>query len=330
MKRHSTPNHGGAVWRLQEGQDSRSIGPAQAVALNRLQRRRSRFLAARVVRQFESWARDRGDLVDIGISETAYILGSDAVSVEELEAREMLDTPAARLREFGFSCARLSSVPSHVLATAAANKLLKTSGIDAANVDAIFYAGATPQSHTVGTDDPSSAFNYPVAQLQYELDLTRATAFGISQVGCLGMMASVALARDYLCAHEDASRVLCVSSDVLPAGCKREMIYNVISDGACAALVEKNCARNRICANRRITKGYYWDSIARKNEIAAAYFPTARTIIRDAIADAHINSSDIACILPHNVSLRSWEILLGLLQIDRERLFADNIGRIAH
>ncbi len=268
--------------------------------------------------------------MDVGISGIEYILGSDAVSVEELEAQGLLDTPALRLREFGFGCARLSRFPSHVLATAAAKKLLKTSGIDTASVDAIFYAGAMPQSHAVETDHPLSVFNYPVAQLQYELELTRATAFGISQAGCVGMMASVALASDFLSSHEDASRVLCVSSDVLPAGQKREMIYNVISDGACAVLVEKKCTRNRICAYRQITKGYYWDSVVRKNEIAAAYFPTARTIIRDTLEDAHVNFSQVACVLPHNVSLRSWEILLGLLQINRERLFADNISKIAH
>jgi 3-oxoacyl-[acyl-carrier-protein] synthase III len=301
------------------GQNLRRLVPAEIV-------RRGE----KVMRQFKSYPRYRGDRVDIGVSETEYVLGSAAVSVEELEAREMLDSPASRLREFGFSCARLSLVPSHVLATDAAKKLLKSSGIEPASVDAIFYAGATPPSHTLETDNPLSAFNYPVARLQYELELTRATAFGISQAGCLGMMASVAIARDYLCAHEDASRVLCVSSDVLPAGCKREMIYNVVSDGACAALIEKNCTRNRICAYRQITKGYYWDSITRKNEIAAAYFPTARTIMGDTLADAHLDFSEVACILPHNVSGRSWELLLGLLRINREKLFVDNISKIAH
>jgi 3-oxoacyl-[acyl-carrier-protein] synthase-3 len=108
------------------------------------------------------------------------------------------------------------------------------------------------------------------------------------------------------------------------------MMYNVISDGACAVLLEKKCGRNRILAYRQITKGYYWDAIARKNEITAAYFPTARNIVRDALADAGLDSSDISCILPHNVSLRSWEILLGLIQIGREKLFAENIAKMAH
>ena len=266
----------------------------------------------------------------VGISAIEYALGSDAVSVEELEARGLLDSPAARLREFGFTCAQLSRDSSYALAAAATNRLLDTAGIDRASVEAVFYAGATPGSHAVETSDPLSAFNYPVAQLQYELELTRATAFGVSQVGCLGMTASVALARDFLLSNKSASRALCVSADVLPTGCKREMIYNVISDGACAVLVEKECERNRILAYRQITKGYYWNSIAQKNEIAAAYFPTARNIVHDTLADAHLDSSNISCILPHNVSLRSWEILLGLIQISREKLFAENISKIAH
>jgi 3-oxoacyl-[acyl-carrier-protein] synthase-3 len=266
----------------------------------------------------------------VGISAIEYVLGSDAVSVEELEARGLLDSPAVRLREFGFARAHLSPDSPYALATVAANRLLETTGTDRASIEAIFYAGATPGSHAVESPDPMSAFNYPVAQLQYELELTRATAFGVSQLGCLGMMASVALAKDFLLSSQGAGRALCVSTDVLPEGCKREMIYNVISDGACAVLVERQCARNRILAYRQITKGYYWNSIAQKNEIAAAYFPTARNIVRDTLADAHLDPANVSRILPHNVSLRSWEILLGLIQIGREKLFAENISKIAH
>lgn len=270
------------------------------------------------------------NFVDIGISAIEYTLGSDSVSVEELELQGLLDSSASRMREFGFKRAHISREPAHALATAATKKLFETNCIDPNSVDAIFYAGATPGSHAIQTPDPLSAFNYPVAQLQYELELTRAAALGISQAGCLGMMTSVALARDFLRANQGAKRVLCVSADVLPDGVKREMIYNLISDGACAVLVEKDCRRNRILAYRQITKGYYWDSIERKNEIAAAYFPTARNIIRDILGEAQISPSNLTYIIPHNVSLRSWEILLGLLQIDRAKLYAENIGKIAH
>ena len=271
------------------------------------------------------------DLPQIGVSCVEYVLDSNSVSLEQLETRGLLVSPAERLRAFGFSEVKLSSETPHELANRAAQKLLEAGDIDPLTVDAVFYVGATPASHAVGSPAAMSAFNYPVAWLQYELGMSRAVAYGVSQLGCAGLMTAVSSARDYLVSRPQASRVVCVSSDVLPEGCKREMIYNVISDGACALLVEKSQQpRNRILAYRQLTKGYYWDSIARKNEIAAAYFPTARTVIRETLAEAHTELSEIAWILPHNVSARSWEILLGLLETGGERLFTQNISKIAH
>src|SRR5207247_6035056 len=100
--------------------------------------------------------------------------------------------------------------------------------------------------------------------------------------------------------------------------------------GAFAVLVEKETAGNRILAHRQITKGYYWDSGARKNEIVAAYFPTAQHIVRETLARARLETGDIAWILPHNVSRRSWEILLGLLGFPREKLWTENIAAKGH
>jgi 3-oxoacyl-[acyl-carrier-protein] synthase-3 len=40
--------------------------------------------------------------------------------------------------------------------------------------------------------------------------------------------------------------------------------------------------------------------------------------------------ADVDWIIPHNVSLRSWEILLGLIGCPREKLYSDNIGRVGH
>jgi 3-oxoacyl-[acyl-carrier-protein] synthase-3 len=266
----------------------------------------------------------------VGITAIEYVLGTETVSIRELEARGMLETPASRLQEFGFHCVRLSLASSSEMGLRAAQKLLETGCVDPESVDAIFYAGATPQSHAVGTDDSRSAFNYPVAQLQYELELTRAVTMGVSQLGCAGLMTAVSLARSFLISHESAMRVLCVSSDVLPAGSRREMIYNVISDGACALLVEKGATRNRIVDYRQVTKGYYWDLTTKKNEIAAAYFPTARAIMQDTLRKCEIDWTSVGLILPHNVSLRSWEILLGLVGAPAEKLFSDNIPRFGH
>jgi len=266
----------------------------------------------------------------VGVTAIEYVLGAETVSVEELENRGLLETPAGRLQEFGFHCVHLSQEPAHELGLRAARKLLEAASVDPESVDAIFYVGATPHGHAISIDDPRSAFNYPVAHLQYELELTRAITAGISQLGCAGLMTAVSMARNFLIANESATRVLCVSSDVFPAGSRREMIYNVISDGACALLVEKGAEKNRILDYRQVTKGYYWDLTTKENEIAAAYFPTARAIMQDTLRDCGIDWSSVGLILPHNVSLRSWEILLGLIGAPAEKLFAANIARFGH
>src|SRR5690606_32927857 len=112
--------------------------------------------------------------------------------------------------------------------------------------------------------------------------------------GCLGLMSSIMLARSVLQADASVRRALCVSVDVLPEGSTREILFNVISDGACAVLLERGDGPNRIVSERQVTKGYYWDCEALGNEIVAAYFPTARAIIRDTLGAAGLAPDDIA------------------------------------
>jgi 3-oxoacyl-[acyl-carrier-protein] synthase III len=268
--------------------------------------------------------------VSIGISHIAYELPGEAVELEELHLRGLLETPPERLRQFGFARAYLSNRPGEETALSAAQRLMEQSKVRPSDIGTIFYAGAIPQSHVAGGCASKNPFNYPVAQLQYELGLERAMAIGISQVGCMGLNSAVALARDFLLSNGDAQHVLCVSADVLPRGAKREILYNVISDGACAVLVSRGAERNRWLYRRQVTKGYYWDSVGKKNEIIAAYFPTAQHLIRSTLEGAGVTTDDIRWIIPHNVSRRSWEILLDLVELPMDRLFAANIPRVGH
>jgi 3-oxoacyl-[acyl-carrier-protein] synthase-3 len=121
-----------------------------------------------------------------------------------------------------------------------------------------------------------------------------------------------------------------VGVDVVPPGAKREVVYNVLSDGACAVLVSRPWERLRPVTFRQVTKGYYWDSPARRDEIVAAYFPTARNVIRDAVTAAGLTLDDISLVVPDNVSARSWSILLDLLDVPEERAFLGNAARKGH
>jgi 3-oxoacyl-[acyl-carrier-protein] synthase-3 len=133
-----------------------------------------------------------------------------------------------------------------------------------------------------------------------------------------------------LLAEPDLGMALCVAADRFPSHAPREMVYNVVSDAACAALLRRDAPRNRILACGHVTKGALWDAGEMENEIIAAYFPTARTVVHETLARAGLEPADIDWIVPHNVSLRSWEILLGLLGLPRDRLYADNIARVGH
>lgn len=266
-----------------------------------------------------------------GITAITYALPERTLDLHALRERGLLESPVDVLAQFGFGSIHVSDRPADELALVALRRLIDTHNIDPKSVDALLYAGAIPESHRVAdAGGELEGFNYPVARLQYECGVMNALTMGIAQGGCTGLMTAVALAVNHLHAHPEAQRVICVSADVLPPDRKREILYNVISDGACALLIERKAVRNRILAHRHIAKGYYWNAAARRNEIVAAYFPTARTIVRDTLTASGLSPDDIALIVPHNVSLRSWQILLPLLGMSPDRLFADNIATKGH
>jgi 3-oxoacyl-[acyl-carrier-protein] synthase III len=269
----------------------------------------------------------------VGIRAMSYRLGSSEVSLEDLDAEGLLTSPVEVLRSFGFDRVRLaeSEEERRGLARAAAEDLLGENDVDPTEIDVvILFGGLASESAPPGEDgDLIRRFRYPVGRLQHELGLTRAVAFALGQQGCAALLSALRVARSLLVA-EEARHVLCVGVDVVPAGAGREVVYNVLSDGACAILVSRQWERLRPVSFRQVTKGYYWDSPARRDEIVAAYFPTARNVIRDAVGAAGLTLDDVSLVVPDNVSARSWEILLDLLEVPQERAFLGNAARKGH
>ena len=280
--------------------------------------------------------------LSVGIDALTYYLPPSSLTLAELEQRGALRGPASTLASFGFQHARVAESESHVdMAMHTVRALLEETGTSPDEIDLVLYAGALTSSSTMECAaaaegyvlqmrDLMDFFKYPVSRLQSELDFANASVAGIDQQGCAAIFSGVRLARATLLAEPDVRTVLCVSADRLPHGASREVVYNLVSDGACAMLLRRNAARNRILATHQVTKGAFWDSGSLENEIIAAYFPTARTVIEDTLRKARLTLDDIDWIIPHNVSLRSWEILLGLIGCPREKLFSANIGRVGH
>ncbi len=280
-----------------------------------------------------------------GIEEVATYLPAESASLEQLKDRGLINGSVATLRSFGFDRVHLAGDESNVdMAVCAARKLLDETDTDPDAIGLILYATALSSSATMSDvgksqvesgpvlqlDDVSDLFKYPVSLLQSELDLPNASVMGVNQAGCASIFAALRLARAMIASESELDSVLCVSADKFPAGRPRDLIYNVVSDGASAALVRREASRNRIVECAQVTKGALWDGGSLENEIVAAYFPTAKSLIERTLANAGLTIDDIALVIPHNVSARSWEILGKLIGCPRDRIYMENIRCAGH
>jgi len=279
---------------------------------------------------------------EVGIDAASYWLPPKTLTLDELCQQGALRSSPDVLASFGFRHVRIAEDESHVdMALQAAGSLLRESMVDPEEIDFVLFAGGLTSSATmIRTPPPEGSvlhmrtveefFQYPASYLQTELGLTNAAVAGIDQQGCASVFSAIRLGRAMLMAEDDKELILCVSADRLPAGAPREMVFNAMSDGAAAVLLRRGASRNRVVACHQITKGAMWETDTVEHEVVAAYFPTARSVILDTLRKADLTMDDIKWIIPHNVSLRSWEILLGLLECPLEKLYSDNIARVGH
>lgn len=279
-----------------------------------------------------------------GIHSIAEYLPASVATVGELHERGLLRGSPDTLRSFGFDTVHLAGEESNIdMAIAAAESVLEETDIDRDEIGMILYAAALNSSSTLwdgndgsphGTvlqlDGVPDLFKYPASLLQSELDLPNASVVGINQIGCASIFAALRMARALIVAEDDLKAVLCVSADKFPAGRHRDLAYNLVSDGACATVVRRGGGRNRIVECTQVTKGALWDSEEIENEIIAAYFPTATALVERTLAKAGLKMDDISLVIPHNVSLRSWEILGRLIGCPADRIYTENIARVGH
>ena len=201
----------------------------------------------------------------------------------------------------------------------------KDAAVVRAEVDVLLWASALGEAHHCLGAAPGGGvlerFCYSGSRLQDELALDRATVCGIAQQGCAGMFSALRQARALLVAEPALEHILCVGTDALPQGVSREILYNVISDAACAAVVSRERPRLHWRAFQQISKGYYWDVPAKQSEIIAAYFPSARAAIQGALGRAGLQAHEIDLVIPTGVNATSWPILLRLCGIPEERLY---------
>lgn len=274
----------------------------------------------------------------VSLAGISYALPAASRSVAELGAAGLLQSEPALLERFGFGRVGVAEAESpYELALRAAGRLLEERGVEPEEVGLLVWAGTPGTPAFAPAAAPPAAgwlrtterFRFPATRLQYELGLTHASVVALDQLACTGLFGAVRLARA-LCLADGVERALCVGAEFFPADAGREAIFNCTSDAACAVLVERGGERNRLVAATHVTKGYYWDADALRDEVVASYFPTARHVIESTLAAAGWSAAEVDWVIPHNVSLRSWELLLGLAGLRGARFWGANIARLGH
>jgi 3-oxoacyl-[acyl-carrier-protein] synthase-3 len=216
------------------------------------------------------------------------------------------------------------------LALAAARGALLDAALEPDQIDLVIWASARPENHLRPADDGMRAagaglmdgFRYASGWLQETLELHNAEVMAVAQQGCSTMFAALRVARSMLLADSHRRHVLCVGADILPANAPREILYNVISDAACAVVLSRDCPRDQWIADRHVSRGYYWDPVARQSEIVAAYFPTAKALIDQLLFDNGLTPDQVDVVVPTGVNRASWQILMRLVGIPEGRFFA--------
>ena len=275
----------------------------------------------------------------VGLSAISYAFPARSASLEELAEQGQLQSDPALLRRFGFGQVRIAGEESaYDLGLSAARALLERERIDPESIDLLVHGGCAPGAfapHRTAAQAGAAAltgldrFKYPGTRMQVELGLSRASVVGLSQLACATLFGAVRIARA-LCEAEGLRRVLCVAAELFPSNAGREVLWNCTSDAGCAVLVEADAPRRRVVAQAQVTKGFYWDCETVRDEMVASYFPTARHVIEQVLERAGWRADQVDWVIPHNVSLRSWQILLGLLRLPRARLYAKNLARDGH
>lgn len=260
---------------------------------------------------------------DIGWSGLGTALPGPLIPLESLPVQ----SPKETLRGFGFDGAHLSP-DAGSMALEATRTCLHASRLSPEQIDVLLTANALPAGQHRPSEQPQavnaatlSLFCYQSSWLQEILALDNATVCGISQQGCAGLFSALNHARALLIADQSLNHILCVGADALPEGASREVLYNVISDAACACIVSRKDVRYRWIGYHQISNGYYWDIPAKQSEIIAAYYPTATRAIHTAFKKSNLTPSEIDLIIPTGINQSSWPILLRLCGLPEEKLY---------
>lgn len=266
--------------------------------------------------------------VRIGISHAAYFLPEQIDDVRNWAGRTgHTVATVARLEQRGVRYFRdAGSQTAFSLAAQAIGSLVDVCSPAPETIDALVYV------HTLQGSIAPPPFSLP-GLLCERFGFEYADAFSFAQQHCASSLGALRIIHAMFTARPAMNRVLLVGADVMPLAADRLMeAGGILSDGACAVLIERDAGINHLLSLAFHASGDGWRGALDGDEphVAAQYFLVARRLIMQVARDADIPVSGIQRILPSHLDLPAWHRVVESLGLPATCLFADNFARVGH
>jgi 3-oxoacyl-[acyl-carrier-protein] synthase-3 len=212
------------------------------------------------------------------------------------------------------------------MAVEAGRRVLEREAGLARNIKAIIHYHSTLNE---------SPFDSIPCRLQHELGLTRAFAFAISQKGANSLLTALKIAVDMITSEKELDVVLLVGSDKLIQPYRRVFgKMTAAGDGAGAMIVRRSNPKYRLIDIQirdfpERWNPYQYDA---KQVGALLEFLSEQTVILldDVMARLKLKWSDVALVIPPNISLHFIRLLSLKTGISRDKIYYRNISRFGY
>ncbi|MBI4032549.1 hypothetical protein HY374_02490 [Candidatus Berkelbacteria bacterium] len=270
-------------------------------------------------------------LPSVGLSQLKYSLPARRTSVRELAVAGQLHSRPETLTAFGFESAYIAQDDELNPALAkSVHDLLASAQLSPSEIPLLIVATGSPApSPAQDTPEALEQFHFRSARLQHEIGAHEARALELVGQGCGTFVSALDLAARYL-TTSDYSHALVVAADARPPGASRDVIHNLMSDAAAAVLVSRRSPMLRIRGFYQQSQPYYWETATKREEVLASYFPMTVRVITQALTAFNVPAEALRWIVPHNVGVRSWELVCRALKFPLDRVWLENVARVGH
>ena len=176
----------------------------------------------------------------------------------------------------------------------------------------------------------------PVHEVCAELGLTNATAFTVTHHACASTLLAIDVAGRLLVADGDPDGLALVLAGEKTFTRDAQLVpeTSLFSEAAAACLVSATGSSDRMLSYATSMRGDFdtWltDEVEAATRYGQAYPDCLAEVLHQAVAEAGLQLSDVALILPHNVNSVSWRRLCKRIRFPRERVLLDNVPVLGH